>query len=68
LRTYRNNISRYRRLLKTQLTEFERQFIEKRLSEERSAMAKSIAASAFPIVFQMPMRGAYQTPSAEART
>jgi hypothetical protein len=38
LRTHRNNISRYRRLLKTELTEFERQFIERRLSEERCAM------------------------------
>jgi hypothetical protein len=35
LRTHRNNISRYRRLVKTKLTEFERQFIERRLSEEQ---------------------------------
>jgi hypothetical protein len=53
LRTHRNNISRYRRLLKTQLTECERQFIEKRLSEERSAM-ENLAASTFPLTFQMP--------------
>jgi hypothetical protein len=33
LRTYRNNISRYHRLLKTELTELERRFIEKRMSE-----------------------------------
>src|SRR6476620_6716820 len=36
LRTYRNNIARYRRLLKTDLTDSERKFIERRLSEERS--------------------------------
>ena len=36
LRTYRNNIARYRRLLETDLTDFERQFIERRLSEEQS--------------------------------
>src|SRR4051812_43167143 len=38
LRTYRNNIDRYRRLLKTELTELERQFIERRLNEEKTAM------------------------------
>jgi hypothetical protein len=53
LRTHRNNISRYRRLLRTQLTECERQFIEKRLSEERSAV-ENLAASTFPLAFQMP--------------
>jgi len=31
LRTYRNNINRYRRLLKTELSDLERQFIERRL-------------------------------------
>ena len=36
LRTHRNNIARYRRLLKTNLTGLERQFIERRLSEEQS--------------------------------
>ena len=36
LRTYRSNIARYRRLLKTDLTDFERQFIERRLSVEQS--------------------------------
>lgn len=38
LRTHRNNIHRYRRLLKTELTELERQYLEKRLSEELFAM------------------------------
>ena len=38
LRTYRNNIDRYRRLLKTELSELERQFIERRLNEEKTAM------------------------------
>ena len=36
LRTYRNNIARYQGLLKTDLTDLERQFIERRLSEEQS--------------------------------
>jgi hypothetical protein len=67
LRTHRNNISRYRRLLNTRLTDCEREFIEKRLSEERSAM-ESLAASTFPLTFQMPARGGYATSTAEAAT
>jgi hypothetical protein len=53
LRTHRNNIRRYRRLLTTELTELERRFIERRLSEERSAM-DALAASVFPLSFQAP--------------
>ena len=43
LRTHRSNISRYQRLLRTELTEFERQYVERRLSEERSAMEELAA-------------------------
>jgi hypothetical protein len=50
LRTHRNNISRYRRLLKTKLTEF----VERRLSEERSVMER-LASSTFPLNFGIPM-------------
>jgi hypothetical protein len=53
LRTHRNNIVRYRRLLETKLTEYERQFIERRISEENSTMEK-LAASTFPIAFESP--------------
>ena len=53
LRTHRNNIDRYRRLLKTRLTELERQYIETRLSEEQSALER-LAASTFPLAFQAP--------------
>ncbi len=53
LRAHRNNISRYQRLLKTELTEFERRFIERRLSEERSAIER-LSASAFPLAFKIP--------------
>ncbi|MCP3401918.1 MULTISPECIES: hypothetical protein [unclassified Bradyrhizobium] len=35
---HRNNIQRYRLLLQTTLTEFERQFVERRLSEEQSRL------------------------------
>jgi hypothetical protein len=53
LRTYRNNVDRYRRLLKTQLSEIERQFIERRLNEEKSAM-ESLATSAHTQVEKTP--------------
>ena len=47
LRTHRNNIARYRCLLKTKLTNLERQFIERRLSEEQSDFER-LAAGTFP--------------------
>jgi hypothetical protein len=53
LRTHRHNIDRYRRLLKTRLTELERQYIARRLSEEQSALER-LAASTFPLAFQAP--------------
>jgi hypothetical protein len=39
LRTHQNNIDRYQSLLKTQLSDVETRYLEKRLSEERLAMA-----------------------------
>jgi hypothetical protein len=45
LRTHRDNIHRYRQLLETKLTDFERQFIERRLSEEQSALEALAALS-----------------------
>ena len=38
IRAHRNNIHRYRRLLKTRLSDLERQFIERRLTEEQAAL------------------------------
>ena len=38
LRTHRNNIQRYRNLLQTSLTELERHFVQKRLTEEQSKL------------------------------
>ncbi|MDN5004289.1 hypothetical protein ACFQZO_25940 [Bradyrhizobium sp. GCM10027634] len=64
IRTHRNNLSRYRRLLKTKLSDLERQFIERRLAEEQAAL-EALAADAFPVAFTVPrpssassMRGA----------
>lgn len=48
LRTHRNNIRRYRRLLKTKLTSLERSYIERRIAEEKAAM-EAVAATTFPI-------------------
>jgi hypothetical protein len=62
LRTHRDSIGRYRRLLQTKLTDLERQFIERRLerqfierrlSEEQSAYERLTKAT-FPIVFKLP--------------
>jgi len=39
LRTHQKNISRYENMLKTELTDLERQFVQKRLSEERFTIA-----------------------------
>ena len=44
MRTHRNNIYRYRHLLQTELTELERDFIEKRLAQEQSNLER-LAAS-----------------------
>jgi hypothetical protein len=38
LRAHDSNINRYRRLLKTNLSDLERRYLEQRLSEERSAV------------------------------
>src|SRR4029079_159276 len=51
LRAHRNNVHRYRRLLATQLTDLERAYIERRLSEERAAMA-ALSEETFP--FTLP--------------
>lgn len=53
LRTHRNNIGRYRQLLKTALSELERRFIERRLNEEILQM-ESLAASAVPLNSEIP--------------
>ena len=61
LRTHRNNISRYRRLLKTHLTDIEQEFIERRLSQERLAL-ESVAGSTFPIALDVPAIVSLPTP------
>ena len=48
MRAHRNNISRYERLLATQLTELERNYVERRLAEERTALM-ALTAPGLPI-------------------
>jgi hypothetical protein len=54
LRTHRDNIQRYSRLLETRLTDFERQFIEKRLAEEQVAI-EALAAQVLPNILKNPI-------------
>jgi hypothetical protein len=48
LRAHDSNISRYRRLLKTNLSDLERRYLEQRLSEERSAIASLTQPASSP--------------------
>jgi hypothetical protein len=61
IRAHRNNIHRYRRLLGTRLSDIERQFIERRLGEEQTAL-KALAAETFPVAFSLP-KGQPASPS-----
>lgn len=49
MRTHWSAIQRHRRLLKTKLTEHDRQYVCRRLSEEECAL-ESLRASIFPMV------------------
>ncbi|APG09832.1 hypothetical protein BKD09_15960 [Bradyrhizobium japonicum] len=53
IRAHRNNIHRYRRLLGTRLSDIERQFIERRLAEEETAL-RALAVKTFPVAFTLP--------------
>lgn len=53
IRAHRNNIHRYRRLLRTWLTDVERAFIDRRMSEERAGL-DALVAETFPVAFSMP--------------
>jgi len=53
LRVHRRNIERYRRLLETDLTVLERDFIERRIAEEQSALNR-LGSDTLPMVVKMP--------------
>jgi hypothetical protein len=52
IRSVRNDIWRCRKLLQTDLLDAEREMIEKRLLEQRSAL-EGLLASAFPLAFKL---------------
>lgn len=57
LQAHRSNIRRYRRLLKTKLTDLERDFISRRLEEEEQAL-QALSAMAFTMAApQRPLYG-----------
>ena len=53
IRTHRNNIHRYRGLLRTELSDLEREFIEKRMADEQTAL-DALVAETFPVTFPLP--------------
>jgi hypothetical protein len=53
IRTHRNNIHRYRGLLRTELSDLEREFIEERMAEEQTAL-DALIAETFPVTFPLP--------------
>jgi len=53
IRTRRNNIHRYRRLLRTELSDLARDFIEKRMADEQAAI-DALIAETFPVAFPLP--------------
>ena len=55
LRTHRRNIQRYRNLLQTNLTELEREYIERRLSDEQLAL-ETLTGSTFPVALRTTLR------------
>jgi hypothetical protein len=63
LRAHRNNIHRYRRLLKTELTDLERTYIERRLVEKEAAM-QALSDSVFPLSFPITSMPASPTGAA----
>ena len=52
IRTHRNNIYRYRRLLRTELSDLERDFIDKRMAREQAAL-EALIAETFPVTFPL---------------
>jgi hypothetical protein len=53
IRTRHNNIHRYRKMLKTKLSDLEREFIEKRMADEQTAL-DALVAETFPVTFPFP--------------
>ena len=52
IRAHRNNIHRYRGLLRTKLSDLEREFIEKRMADEQTAL-DALVGETFPVIFPL---------------
>ena len=66
IRAHRNNLSRYRGLLKTKLSDVERQYIERRIAEEQAAL-EALAADAVPAAFTLPTSTSAAAPTGVER-
>lgn len=53
IRTHGNEIHRYRKLLRTELSDLERDFIDRRMAEEQAAL-DALVAETFPVTFPLP--------------
>jgi len=53
IRTHRNNIDRYRTLLRTNLSDLEHDFIERRMADEQADL-DALAAETFPATLPLP--------------
>jgi hypothetical protein len=53
IRAHRNEIHRYRKLLRTELSDLERDFIDRRMAEEQAAL-DALVAETFPVTFPLP--------------
>jgi hypothetical protein len=53
IRTHRNNIHRYLGLLRTKLSDLERDFIEKRMAGEQAAL-DALVAETLPVTCSFP--------------
>ncbi len=53
IRAHRNNIHRYRGLLRTELSDLEREFIEKRMADERTEL-DGLVTETLPGTFSLP--------------
>jgi hypothetical protein len=52
IRAHRNNIHRYRRLLRTELSDLERDFIDRRMVDEQASLG-ALVAETFPVTFPL---------------
>lgn len=53
IRTHRNNIHRYRALLRTKLNDVEKSFLDRRLAAEQIAL-ETLLSETLPVAFPMP--------------